>query len=193
MLVLASASPRRRELLALAGYTFEVESSDIPEVRAPGEDPFRFALRLAREKAGFVHEKRSSAHDFTPKTSNGDAELLVLGADTVVVIEGEVLGKPASAEDAHRMLRLLSGRTHQVITGVCLQSAEHVETAAEVTFVTMQTHIGAGDRRLCRDRGAARQGGRVCHSGRGRTLDSTYPRLLLQRGRAAAGAGQQHD
>ncbi len=139
MLVLASASPRRRELLAQAGFRFEAESSDVPEVRAPGEEPVPFVLRLAREKAHFVHQKRRFRHNSEPQAEQHDTGLLVLGADTVVVTEGEVLGKPASADDAHRMLRLLSGRTHQVITGLCLESEDAVETAAEITYVSMQT------------------------------------------------------
>lgn len=140
MLVLASASPRRRELLTQAGYRFEVESSDLPELRERGEDPIRFTLRLAREKAQHVYAKRASMAASVPQGRSPElpGPLLVLGADTIVAVEDEVLGKPASAEDAHRMLRLLSGRTHQVITGVCLISEYGVETAAEVTFVTMR-------------------------------------------------------
>ena len=122
-----------------AGYSFEIEVSDLPEIPQPGEDPIRFTLRLAREKAETVYKKRLSARALTPEMQGDREPLIVLGADTVVVIEGEVLGKPASPDDARRMLQLLSGRTHQVITGVCLMSEHAVETAAEVTFVSMQT------------------------------------------------------
>ena len=109
-LILASASPRRRELLTQAGYPFEVQPSSIPESRRPGEDAIRFATRLAREKAEEVFARHP------PSTT----PVMVLGADTVVVCDGEVMGKPADAADATRMLLLLSGRTHQVVTGVAV-------------------------------------------------------------------------
>jgi len=105
-LVLASGSPRRQELLRNAGIAFEVCTANIPEVPLPGELPRAHAERLAREKARAVFLQHS--HD------------LILGADTIVVIENEILGKPRDQQDAARMLQLLSGRTHQVITGVCL-------------------------------------------------------------------------
>jgi septum formation protein len=106
MLVLASASPRRQELLRNAGIPFVVQSTNIPEVPQPGEAPRAFAERMAREKALAVFRRRPN--DF------------VLGADTIVIVDGEILGKPRDSADAVRMLRVLSGRTHQVITGVCL-------------------------------------------------------------------------
>jgi septum formation protein len=131
-LILASASPRRRELLAQAGFAFEVRPSSVSEVRGPGEDGIRFATRLAREKAEDVFVQQNHA-----------SPVFILGADTVVVCDGEVLGKPADAADAVRMLGLLSGRTHQVITGVAVVGGERespvVEVAAELTQVTMQT------------------------------------------------------
>jgi septum formation protein len=127
-LVLASASPRRRELLAQAGFTFDVISADVPEIRKPGEDPIRFVTRLAREKAEAV----LASHPITSDT-------LVLGADTIVLVDDEVLGKPRDAADAARMLRLLSGQTHQVITGVCLAKGRERQRAAEVTFVRFAT------------------------------------------------------
>jgi septum formation protein len=134
-LILASASPRRRELLAQAGYRFEVQPSSVPESRRPGEDAIRFATRLAREKAEEVFARRQAA---------GMAETAtVLGADTVVVCDGEVLGKPSDALDAERMLLLLSGRTHHVVTGVAVvwgsSAPPAVEIAAELTQVTVQT------------------------------------------------------
>ena len=132
MLVLASASPRRRELLTQAGFVFDVEPSDIPEQRTPGEDPVAFAVRLAREKAACVWARYQGR-------AQAEEPLLVLGADTVVVLEDEVLGKPSSKDDAARMLRLLRGRTHRVITGVALLANGVAETAAEVTFVQMAT------------------------------------------------------
>ncbi|HEV2272759.1 MAG TPA: Maf family protein [Acidobacteriaceae bacterium] len=136
MLILASASPRRRELLAQAGYSFEIVASSVAEDPLPGEDGIRLATRLAREKAEAVFELRRGG--CTP-----EEPLLVLGADTVVVCDGELLGKPLDDADAARMLRLLSGRTHQVITGVALLAAwaGHfmVDVAAELTHVTMHT------------------------------------------------------
>ena len=106
MLVLASASPRRQELLRNAGIPFVVRPTDIPEVPQEGEAPRAFAERLAREKALAVF--REHPDDF------------ILGADTIVVVDAQVLGKPRDGADAARMLRLLSGRRHQVMTGVCL-------------------------------------------------------------------------
>lgn len=130
MLVLASASPRRKELLAQAGYEFRAIPSSVPEERRENEDPTTFATRLAREKAQSVFEQ---IHRDSPKDT-----LLVLGADTIVVTPEEILGKPRDAEDAARMLRLLSGRTHQVITGVCLMSEGSTEIAAETTSVELR-------------------------------------------------------
>jgi septum formation protein len=129
-LILASASPRRRELLTQAGYRFEVQPSSIPEARRPGEDAIRFATRLAREKAEEVFARH------TPSTTPA----MVLGADTVVVCDGEIMGKPADAVDAQRMLLLLSGRTHQVVTGVAVVwGIGSAEVAAELTQVAMRT------------------------------------------------------
>ena len=126
-LVLASGSPRRRELLAQAGYRFEVQISAVSESRQPGEDAIRFATRLAREKAEDVFARCS-------------ADSIVIGADTVVVCDGEVMGKPSDAADAERMLLRLSGRTHQVVTGVAVAWSEgRAEVAAELTQVTMRT------------------------------------------------------
>ncbi len=106
MLVLASASPRRQELLRNAGISFAVEAADIDEKPLKGESARACAERLAREKAQAVWRRRPQD--------------VVLGADTVVVVEGEILGKPEDDEDAARMLRLLSGRVHEVITGVAV-------------------------------------------------------------------------
>ncbi len=106
MLILASASPRRQELLRAAAIPFIVEPTDIPEVPEAGEAPRDFTQRLARAKARVIAARHP--HDY------------VLGADTTVVGGGEILNKPESDDDARRMLRLLSGRSHQVITGVCL-------------------------------------------------------------------------
>jgi septum formation protein len=106
VLVLASASPRRQEILRNAGIPFVVHPTDIPEIPDPGEAPLAFAERMSKEKALAVSQQRP--HD------------TILGADTVVVVDGQILGKPRDPSDAARMLRLLSGRSHIVITGVCL-------------------------------------------------------------------------
>jgi septum formation protein len=132
MLVLASASPRRRELLTLGGFAFTVAPAHIPEERGEGESAIAYVTRLAREKAAFIFEQR-------PAVEREDS-LLVLGADTTVVApDGQILEKPVDTADAARMLRLLSGVTHKVITGVALVSAAGVEVAAEVTYVSMVT------------------------------------------------------
>ena len=123
MLVLASASPRRQELLRNAGIPFEVQPADIAENPRPGEAAKECAERLAREKALAIARQRP--HD------------CVLGADTVVVVDGQLLGKPSNAADAARMLRLLSGRQHQVITGVCLVVGGQPVVASETTLVTV--------------------------------------------------------
>ena len=121
-LILASASPRRSELLRNAGILFEVDPADVHEEPLAGEAPIDYAQRLARDKARTVLIRHPDA--------------VVLGADTVVVVDDHLLEKPANAEDATRMLRQLSGRLHQVITGVCLLAANFQRTEAEVTQVT---------------------------------------------------------
>ena len=131
MLLLASASPRRRDLLTQAGYSFRIDPIPIVEQRLPGEEPIVMAQRLAREKAEAVY------HACALTCGQPDDPLLVLGADTVVVCAHKVLGKPVDEADAMRMLRLLSGRVHQVVTGVCLVSSAGVDVAAESTQVTM--------------------------------------------------------
>ena len=124
-IVLASASPRRQDLLRNAGIPFTVQPADINETPLAGESPRDCAERLAREKALAVWQSRSQDY--------------VLGADTIVVVDGAILGKPRDRDDALRMLRLLSGRTHVVITGVCLVGpvSSNIQIAAEITFVTM--------------------------------------------------------
>jgi len=132
MLVLASASPRRRELLAQAGFCFEVHPAHIPEDPLPGEDPIAYVTRLAREKAQAVFAQRAT-------DAEAARNLAVLGADTTVTLDKAILGKPEDAADAARMLGLLSGRTHRVITGVALVTAEGAQVAAEVTAVRFLT------------------------------------------------------
>lgn len=129
MLVLASASPRRRELLSQAGFTFEIHPAHIPEDPHPNEDPIAYVTRLARQKAEAIFSQLSPTHP----------GLTVLGADTTVTLDNHILGKPENEEDAARMLRLLSGRTHRVITGVAIVTASRTEVAAEVTAVQFLT------------------------------------------------------
>jgi septum formation protein len=128
MLVLASASPRRAELLRNADIPFVVDPAHVPEQPLAGELPIDYAQRLAREKALAVLARHPAA--------------AVLGADTVVVVDEHLLEKPSDADDAARMLRLLSGRTHQVITGVCLVATGFERTEAEVTQVTFSRLSG---------------------------------------------------
>lgn len=129
MLVLASASPRRRELLTQAGYTFRVHPADVNEDALAGEDPIAYVTRLAREKAEAVFRELAGE----------DEGLAVLGADTTVTIDGQILAKPQDEADAARMLRLLSGRSHRVMTGVALATTAGTEVAAEVTAVRFLT------------------------------------------------------
>jgi septum formation protein len=126
-LVLASASPRRRELLTQAGYAFEVQPAHVNEDLRPGEDPITYAVRLARDKAQAVF------------ADVNDPNAIILGADTTVTLDSHILAKPEDAADAARMLRLLSGRTHRVITGVAVVTAKSTEVAAEVTGVQFLT------------------------------------------------------
>lgn len=110
-LILASASPRRRELLQQIGVRFVVQVSDIDETPLPKEAPSDYVCRLALAKAYAVAQQRRI-----------DKRLPVLGADTIVVCDGQLLGKPVDQADGYRMLRLLSGRTHEVLTAVCLSN-----------------------------------------------------------------------
>jgi septum formation protein len=130
MLVLASASPRRQELLRNAGLEFTVCPADVPEIRLKGELPTDFAVRLAREKARAIYNNK-----FKDSNSTRDGQV-VLGADTVVVVDAHVLGKPSDEADAARMLRLLSGRRHEVTTGVCLIGEGFEDARSETTEVT---------------------------------------------------------
>ena len=130
MIYLASQSPRRRELLAQLGVRFEVVTVNVPEERVPGEAPRDYVERVAREKA--VAGLRTA--------STSDPAALVLGADTEVVLDRRVFGKPCDASDAAAMLRALSGRTHRVVSVVCCARTTGTEVAAsesEVTFAAL--------------------------------------------------------
>lgn len=172
MLVLASRSPRRCELLRQGGYTFLVRPADIPEDPYPSEDPIAYVTRLARQKAEAVYAQMSLGENLarheealqarTPEQSGLESmkgtnlrpyhrpspaegasgageDLIVLGADTTVTLDHHILGKPVDTEDARRMLRLLSGRTHRVITGIAVATGARTEIAAEVTAVKFLT------------------------------------------------------
>ena len=117
-LILASASPRRRELLSLFGIPFVIRAADIDETMDPGKAPFDEVGRVSRLKARAICRE------------DGD---VVIAADTIVVCQGRVLGKPRDAEEAKAMLRLLSGRDHQVMTGCTVLRGKDSETFTEVT------------------------------------------------------------
>lgn len=178
-LILASGSPRRRELLAQAGYVFAVQPADVDESVRAGEAAGDYVRRLAEEKAKAVYQKfanptlidkthkhgalglltapqeRSEAQPVfarlvAQESSSGapslpassarvgytNAPLMVLGADTTVVCDGKIVAKPADAEDAKRMLRKLSGQTHEVLTGIALVTQAEVVSEVETTSVT---------------------------------------------------------
>jgi len=124
LLYLASQSPRRRQLLEQIGVRFDTVDVDVPELRAPGEQPRDYVSRVAREKAGAGLLELA-----------GVAGAIVLGADTEVVLGDEVFGKPADSADAVTMLRRLSGREHQVITVVWCVSAGREECAVSQSTV----------------------------------------------------------
>src|SRR5580658_10155450 len=120
MLVLASQSPRRSEILRQAGISFTVRAAPVDETPLPGECPEDYVQRLAESKALAV------------PSAPGE---IVLGADTTVVVDGEMLGKPADAADARRMIAMLEGRRHQVITGICLKRGAETVCDCAVTHV----------------------------------------------------------
>jgi septum formation protein len=140
-LVLASASPRRRALLAELGVAFEVLPSDVPEQPRPGESPGAFAVRVAHEKGREVAGRRP--------------DRWVLAADTVVVLDGEILGKPRDRDDARRMLLALSASVHHVLTAVALlapstAAGEELLIESEVTFrrltgAEIETYLDSGE------------------------------------------------
>ncbi len=124
---LASASPRRQELLRQIGLGFEAMPSDLDEVPQPGERPADYVLRVARDKARHVAARMQE-----------QASHPVLGADTEVVLDGEILGKPRDRGHGLDMLRRLSGRTHEVLSGVCVVHGEREYTALSVSRVTFR-------------------------------------------------------
>ena len=155
-LILASASPRRAELLRSAGYSFEVVVATVDESIRAGEPPSTYVRRLAADKsaAAMVRVTADLKVRTTPVTADlkvgtasdaavGDvvqafrpADVIVLGADTTVVVDGEILGKPRDDDDARDMLRRLSGKVHQVLTGVSLRQGAYEVGRVETTSVT---------------------------------------------------------
>ena len=119
-IILASQSPRRRELLGLLRIPFTVRAADIDETMDPGRDPAEEVARVSRRKALAI---------------GADAGDVVIAADTIVVCGGEILGKPKSEEQARQMLRMLSGRAHQVMTGVTVLRDQAAETVTEITDI----------------------------------------------------------
>ena len=152
-LILASASPRRAELLRAAGYEFEVVAATIDESIRPGESPAMYVRRLAADKSAWAQAGTTKA---APHVRTGTAEAarhgrelfvgprfsgaerIVLGADTAVVVDGEILGKPRDDEDAARMLRRLSGMRHEVLTGVSLRQGASEVGRVETTAVSFR-------------------------------------------------------
>lgn len=125
-LILASGSPRRRELLASAGYEFRIVSPEVEEL-APGTHPFR---KLCAVNATLKAREVQALHP----------EAVVLAADTMVGLDGEVLGKPVNLAEAREMLEMLSGRVHEVCTGVCVRSGDEEEAFFEVTWVRFHAY-----------------------------------------------------
>jgi septum formation protein len=122
--VLASSSPRRHQLLELIGVAHEVRAADVDETYIPGEQPDSYAERLARAKAELVSVDNRGA--------------LLIGADTIVVVDGKVLGKPRDENDAARMLGMLSGRAHDVMTAVAVSHEGRTASAVEKVSVTFR-------------------------------------------------------
>ena len=145
-IILASRSPRRAELLSAAGFVFDVHAAEIDETPRPGEPAAAYVERLAIEKAQAAFKElidkpsafAPGASAFASATADKSADkkgLLVLGADTTVVLDGRILGKPEDRADAIAMLKALSGRAHDVLTGVAIVSAAGVRSGVEHTRV----------------------------------------------------------
>jgi len=143
-LILASASPRRAEILRNAGFTFDTFPADVDETILRDERAEDYVRRLAEEKARVATESLTAA-----------VPAIVIGADTTVVADGQILGKPADKEDARRMLRLLSGQTHEVLTGLSVtrstdnRSASHVGTTrvsfARLSESEIEDYLASGE------------------------------------------------
>jgi septum formation protein len=152
-LVLASASPRRAELLRAAGFTFDIVVTDVDEQVRPGETASAYVRRLAAEKSAAARfgTARAAPHDggrddpayvghrFSGADLRGDDDVIILGADTAVVIDGQILGKPRDDDEAASMLRRLSGRRHEVMTGISLRHGACEVGRVEATAVDFTT------------------------------------------------------
>ena len=149
-LLLASASPRRRELLLQAGFAFEVRVAGVDEARREGEAPVEYVRRLALDKARAVMTLPSPGSE-GPDPRHPSLPV-VLGADTTVVLDGAVMNKPADRAEAERMLRALSGRVHQVHTGLAVVCSQGVWTHVETTDVTFRA-LGDDELRVYLDSG----------------------------------------
>lgn len=164
-LILGSGSPRRRDLLAQAGLAFEVRAADIDESARPGEAPRALAERLAREKAAAVATRVGTR----PRR-------FVLGADTIVVVDGDVLGKPIDAEDAVRLLGRLVGRAHEVLTGVALVASDapaRADTRVVASRVVMRAASEAEIRRYVATGEPLDKAGAYAAQGEGRRFIET--------------------
>ena len=173
MLILASASPRRADLLREAGIEIDIQPADVNEDVEPGEAPEVDVRRVAEAKGRAISRRMSGR--------------FVLAADTAVVVEGQILGKPASDEDAARMLRLLSGRSHLVISGVCVMKDGEpaVPTEVETSVVEFADLSPARDRRGRLERGINGQGRGLWHSRPRIPLRDSYRRVVYKRCRAS--------
>jgi septum formation protein len=152
-LILASASPRRAELLRSAGYTFDVVVADVDESIRAGETPAIYVRRLAADKSAAAQSSVVSGFPPPPGATarlaearfaredgsrTGDGEVVILGADTTVVVDGEILGKPRDDDDGRAMLKRLSGKAHQVLTGVSLRHGAYEVGRVETTSVVFR-------------------------------------------------------
>ena len=143
-IVLGSASPRRRELCDLLGVEYSVRPAELDETPVPGEHPVAYVARLAIEKAAAVARL---------ELTDGRPDVVVIAADTTVEIDGEILGKPADAEEVRSMLRKLAGRTHRVHTGVAVRRGTRTEHGVSTTAVTfaplsderIEWYVGTGE------------------------------------------------
>jgi len=164
LLILASASPRRAELLRAAGYTFEIVACDVDESMKPGELPSTYVRRLAAEKsaaaAAAIKGGATRRDGALVAQALAPAEPIVLGCDTTVVVDDEILGKPRDDDEATAMLRRLAGRRHEVLTGISLRQGAselgRVETTAvwfrPLTKNDIDWYVASGE---CRDKAGA--------------------------------------
>ncbi len=142
--VLASGSPRRRQLLGACGFDFQIETSDVDESQLSAEEPAAYVKRLAREKSTEVFKRLAS---------KGDPSKPTLGADTIVVLDGEILGKPADEAEARGMIKRLAGNTHTVYTAVCVLTAQGEALEDLVASRVRFRHLSSCEVRLYVDLG----------------------------------------